>query len=228
MQKFHRMNSLLASLRRISALASGAFVLGTASLPAAVITWDVPDVTATASTGFDASGVWFNMFTGAAITQSSTTNYLTYTLGQFQITFSGFSGYSNLVNQTPFGSAAQWVTTGNGPARLAADDFVDGGYSYTSSYTIFSSVGTDFYNSFDDLGTGYFGVKFTDSAVNTYYGYVEITVNGDFSTTLKSFAYESVPDTGIAIPSAIPEPASAAAFAGGALLAVAALRRRRV
>lgn len=228
MQKIHRMNSLLASLRRISALASGAFVLGTTSLPAAVITWDVPDVTALEGAGFDASGVWFNFFTGEATYQPTPSGFLPLALGQFQINFNGGNGYVNLVNKTPFFDAAQWVNVGNGVARLAEGDVVDGFSFFTDDFTILASVTTDFYNSFDDLGTGYIGVNFTDADVNTYYGYAQVTVNPDFTVTLNSFAYESVPGAGITIPTAIPEPASAAALAGGALLAVAALRRRRV
>lgn len=223
------MKSPTSRLNRTRALLAGAsLLLGAAQLPAAVVTWDAGDVTTPIGTAFDESGIWLNFFTGSVSVVDSGDGYPSFALGQFQINHNGGAGYVNLVNQTPFFDAAQWVNVGNGVTRLAEGDLVDGTSFFTDDFTIIASVTTDFFNSFDDLGTGYIGVNFTDAAVNLYYGYLEVTLNPDFTLTLNSFGYDDTPGTGIlAGATAIPEPASAAALAGTALLGLAALRRRR-
>lgn len=210
---------------RILGLSAG-LTLSSAVSSAALVVWEGGGATTPIGDAFDSSGVWLNFFTGSVNVLQSGDAYPLYALGQFQITLSSASGYANIVNQTPFLDAAEWITFGNGPGRLMAGEVVDGFSEYTDNFTIFASIGTDFYNSFDDLGTGFFGVRFTDAAVNTYYGYIEVTMNPDFTITLDRFAYDNVPLTPV-VTGAIPEPASAVALAGLAAVAAAAGRRRQ-
>lgn len=219
------MSSILPSSRFRAALAASVLVASTAALPAAIVYRFGDSATTPIGTGFDASGVWLNFFTGEVAVRESTGSYPPFALGQFQINHNGALGYGNLVNQTPYVAGGRWVTVGNGPARLEAGAMIDGSADLTDAFTIFSSVDESFLNSFDELGDGFIGVSFTDGFINAYYGYIEISVGLDDSVTLVSFAYESVPGTSI-VAGAIPEPSSAGALAGALALGLAGLRRR--
>jgi hypothetical protein len=83
--------------------------------------------------------------------------------------------------------------------------------------------------------SGFLGLRFEFNG-NTHYGWANLTVNPDFSTTLHDFAYEACPDEGIHVGSttggaacdsgSVPEPHSAALMALGAA-GLLALRRRK-
>ena len=73
--------------------------------------------------------------------------------------------------------------------------------------------------------TGYVGVEFTGPNGHLYYGWVNLTVNSNYSITLNEFAYNNTPNTPIVI-QPVPEPSSMLLLTLGAA-GIAAYRRKR-
>ncbi len=189
---------------------------------AAVVYHDGGNVTTPVAPSYDETGVWFNFFTGAVNVIPAGGGFLPSTAGQYQLMLNSAVGWLNFLGRNPSGTDASWSNnTFNGVERVGTGLSVDVGDTFTSAFTIMASMDS-FANEWDGLGRGYIGVRFSDELANTYYGYVDVTVNADYTATLHGFAYENVPNGAITT-GAVPEPATL----GLAALGVVAFCGRR-
>jgi len=168
---------------------------------------------------FDAPGVWDDIYLTLDVMDNPTLTYVEF-----------------MSLQKIHGNQVDFAVGDVGYAkRFAGGDLIDGSIVY----------GGDNYESFsyymaDDSGfppsqsgefrdaIGYAGLRLTDGE-NTYYGWMQVAVtdydNGNFTATLIDWAYEDAPGVGIRA-GAIPEPPVSALLVGGAIAALAALRRK--
>jgi hypothetical protein len=129
------------------------------------------------------------------------------------------------------GSGRSWLAgaaTAGYPLRLGAGAYVGPGGNFAwASYPNFLATSSGSYGEWNAFGRGYVGLRF-QIGPNTHYGWAEISVNPNYTSTLHRWAYEDVPNTGLSTPSggAIPEPASIVLMALGAA-GLALYRKRR-
>lgn len=209
-------------LPRFGALLLG--LLGTAApSSAAVVYYNAGNVSTPSGGGYDEGGIWFDFVTGSVAVKASGSGYLPGKVGQYQLNLNSGAGYLNLLGQPTATTSASWSNNAlNGVDRVGNGQSVDAADAY-NTFTIMASA-EPYVNEWDGFGRGYIGVRFTDEAANVYYGYADVTVNGDYTATLHAFAYETTPGTGI-VTGAIPEPSIFALLGAGALLVC---RRRRL
>ena len=198
-------------------------VLGFSSADAAVVYYTA-NATTPVGTAFDDSGVWFDFFSGNVTTRTSNSGYLPGKAGQYQLNFDSANGYTRFTAEVASTSAMWTNNTFNGVERLGSGRSVDSASVYTWQFTIMASI-DPYANEWDGLGRGYIGVTFSDDASNVYYGYVDVTVNGDYTATLNGFAYENSPGVAI-LTGAVPEPSVLGLSAAGLLLMN--IRRRKL
>lgn len=109
-------------------------------------------------------------------------------------------------------------------SALSAGDPID---ASTAGPTFFGSMaygGNNPNAEFNSVTDAYIGLSFPISG-NTHFGWIRVDVdNSAGSFLIKDWAYESVPDTGIAA-GAVPEPGTLGLLAAGAC-GIAAMRRR--
>ena len=106
-------------------------------------------------------------------------------------------------------------------ARLGVGMTVGSQLQFALRNPSLASNGVNPFGHFNALGEGFVGLRFLDSG-KLLYGWADIVVNGDYTVTLKSFAFD---DSGAAI-NTVPEPASILLMALGAV-GVTAYKRRR-
>jgi hypothetical protein len=112
-------------------------------------------------------------------------------------------------------------------ARLAPGDLVGSQLGFALGLPSLASNAVNPFGHFNALGEGFLGLRFLDNGT-FYYGWADIVVNGDYTVSLKSFAFD---DEGNLIAAGdmgaeVPEPASIVLMALGAT-GVAAYKRRR-
>lgn len=115
-------------------------------------------------------------------------------------------------------TVAQGTTIGSSTSFTAYGEEVNSGIAQTfmGSQTTWSGL--------DYGASGYFGFKITQSS-ETYYGWVNVTLNENSTVTYNEIAVNQTAGESILAGSAVPEPASCSLAAMG--LALAALRRSR-
>ncbi len=117
----------------------------------------------------------------------------------------GLTGGNAAIVFPSSGGAFVGITAGGFeyPALMAEGEMIDGaaGYTATGIRGDLNYYGCAYSNSqwCDAVVDGYLGVRFTVSG-NTHYGWVRMDtdVNGTNIMTIKDFAFEATPDTGIA------------------------------
>lgn len=174
---------------------------------------------------YDESGVWIDFFSGTSVTKASGSGYLPDKAGQFQLMLNSGFGYLNFVDRSSSTTFSAWTNHGaNGVDRLGSGQSVNPGDIYTSDFTIMASVDS-YVNLWDGLGRDFIGVRFNNEAGDIFYGYVDVTVNPDYTATLHGFAYENSPGVGI-VTGAVPEPASLGLIAVSLLVIIGRRRMR--
>lgn len=200
---------------------------------ASIVFFDIADTTTPAG---GARLIYFTPSTGAVATspQTVTTPY--------QFVLVGGTSVVQLNGIRPnagFGiSPNSAVTLRSGPdllpARLTLGAVIGGAGQFGGpSGTIASggftgSNGPVQYGNWNAAGlpnSGYIGFRF-GQAGNFQYGWANVSVNADYSITLRSFAFENVPNTAIAA-GAVPEPTTTALLLGLGAGGLAAYRARR-
>lgn len=216
--------------------AAAAAAAAVSPVGASIIFFDIPDVT-TPATG--ARLIYFTPTTGVVATspQTVTTAYQFVIVGGTPVV-----QLNGIRPNAGFGiSPNSAVTLRSGsdltPARLTLGGAIGAGGQFAGpSGTIASGgfgTGANFmqYGNWNAAGlpnSGFIGFRF-GQAGNFQYGWASITVNADYSITLRSFAYENVPNTPIQA-GAIPEPGTTSAVLlglGASGLAAYRARRRR-
>lgn len=242
--------SLERRLASYGAMAIAAALGGTNAAEASIISFTAGDPTT--STG---TPVTFNLMTGAVGTSTTGMDFA------FRFFVSGSTSTAAFLSGLTSGRSVMIetcycpfpVNLGAGALIGPSGAFGGGGilasryrYSYqtpTSSTSTSSSysyrrriAGLYTYGNFAPGASGFVGLRFVIGP-NSYYGWANITVNEDLTTTLHSFAYEACADQSIEAGASqggavcgdvsdVPEPHSAALLALGAA-GIAAYRRKR-
>jgi hypothetical protein len=192
----------------------------------ASVVYHTANATTPVSAAYDEGGVWFDFFTGTVTTKTSGSGYLESKPGQYQLMLNSAAGWLNFTQRTTATTTAAWSNnTGNGVERIGAGQSVDPADIYTNLYVIMASMDS-YANEWDGLGRDFIGVTFTNEAAERFYGYVDVTVNADYTATLNGFAYETTPNTAI-VTGAIPEPSTLGVLAFSVLLITGRHRSRR-
>ncbi|MFO1513336.1 MAG: PEP-CTERM sorting domain-containing protein [Verrucomicrobiota bacterium] len=182
----------------------------------------------------DGTGVWFNPLNGYAESRGFLFPGTLFEDGKyFLVMDTRFLQTEAQVFVQGFfsrGNGVIYESTSNlNPKRFGDGEVIGPASGYQSPGAGFSDLGPTFGN-WAAGGHGYLGLTIRNpagaSASDIFYGYAEINVNPDFSTTLLSFAYNDVQGQPITTVSTVPEP-TAMALMPIALAAMAIFRRRK-
>lgn len=230
------MNTSTPSIfHRLATYGTAAASIAAGGASASIIYFDIPDTTTPAG---GARLIYFTPSTGLFATspQSSTT--------QYQFVIVGSDSVGQLTGIRPnagFGitpNSAVTLRSGTDllPARLTLGAVIGGGGAFAGPSGTLASGGFSGtkgpvqYGNWNGLpSSGYVGFRF-GQAGNFQYGWADITVNANYSITLRGFAFENVPNTPISA-GAVPEPATNVlllSLGAAGLLAYRARRRQTV
>ena len=196
-----------------------------------------PDLTTDANPfggGSDGTGIWFNPLTGYVEQRGFLFPNPLFEDGKFFLVMntSFFQTEAQVLTEGFFsrGNDVIYASSSNlNPARFGDGAVIGPGSGYQSPGAGFPDLGPTFGN-WAAGGHGYIGLTIRNpvgaTSSDIFYGYAEINVNSDFSTTLLSFAYNDVQGQAITTVSTVPEP-TALALAPLALGVVAFFRRKQ-
>lgn len=223
-------------MKSLSLLASACALLALPAFASATVhLTDNVDITTNPNPGgggSDGTGVWFNPLTGYVEQRGFLFPSPLFEDGKFFLVMNeSFTTTAAQINTEGFfsrGNDSIYASSSNlNPGRYTAGTVIGPGTGFQSPGTGFPDLGPTFGN-FPTGGYGFIGLMLRDptgtSASDIFYGYAEINVNPDFSTTLLSFAYNDVRNAPITTVSTVPEPTAIAAVS---VLAGGLIRRRR-
>lgn len=208
-------SSLTSRLATYGAAAASAAAASSAG--ASIIYFDIPDLTTPTN---NPTLVYFTPSTGLAALapQANSAPYQFVLVGGTQ-----FGLFNGVRPNAAFGvspnSAVTLRSGANGDvARLTLGGAIGGAGVFAGPAGTLASAGFSYNGNFVRYGnwnvglpnSGFIGFRFGTEG-NFNYGWAEVTINANYSITLRSFAYENTPNTGI-IAGAIPEPATSAAL----------------
>lgn len=225
--------SILSCRRLIAGLAVALFVsaLGGTTLRAQLVAWSV-----SVPLPSQGSKIYFDPRTGNTATDPDGTSY-DESFGFYIFNSTWEAGTQTLVYGTngkgPNGESNGVIYDFTEAVNLSYGATVSSANQYWAGANVASMFysPTYFGSNFAAGTTGYIGLRFFEGD-QTYYGWASIVREVDSTlVTLTGFGYNSTPGeaalAGVA-PVAVPEPATWGALVGGAALAVAALRRRKL